>query len=163
LAFFGVIIWGIYSTYSSYKEAKLPVYMIGLYCGIAAIVCAILHINFEKTVVPTFGQGTMTMVLGLVGPGLAYQLWDYGMKFGNAKLLGVSCYLARVMSMTLLVWFGKEPFSIQLVVACALAITGVFICTIDDKWLVRIICAGFRKIRFKPNTTKDLVEDPQLV
>lgn len=157
LAFFGVIIWGAYSTYSSYKE-EVPIYMIGVYCGVAAIICGILHCMLEKTVVPTFGQGSMAIVLGLVGPGLAYQLWDYGMKFGNARLLNVCCYLARVMSMALLVYFGKEPFSSSLVIACAFAIAGVFISSVDERWLKDMIFILF-KIRLGG---RRLVEESQL-
>jgi drug/metabolite transporter (DMT)-like permease len=153
-----VIIWGAYSTYSSYKE-EIPTYMIGVYCGIAAVICLVLHYALEKTMVPTFAQGSMTIVLGLVGPGLAYQLWDYGMKFGNARLLSVSCYFARVMSMALLVWFGKEPFSSALVVACGLAIAGVFISTVDERWLKDILFGRFKRLF----GSKKLVERSQLV
>lgn len=155
LAFFGVIIWGAYSTYSSYHKEKLPVAMIGLYCGIAALICGILHVTLETTVTPTLSQGLMTITLGLVGPGLAYQLWDYGMKFGNARLLSVSCYFARIMSMALLVWFNKEPYSNTLVIACILAITGVFISSVDERWLKDLVFFKFFKTKFN----KKLIEE----
>ena len=115
-----------------------------------------LHLKLEPTVMPTFAQGSMTVVLGLVGPGLAYQLWDYGMKFGNASLLSVICYFARVMSMGLLVWFGKEPFSKSLIIACVLAIAGVFISSVDEKWLRDILSLKFLRVRF---SNKKLIEE----
>ena len=158
LEFFGVIIWGAYYTYSSYKP-EVPTFMIGIYCGVAAIICLALHLRCETTVIPSLGQGSMTVILGLVGPGLAYQLWDHGMKFGDPRLLSVCCYIARVISMALLVWFAKQPFSSALVIACVLAIAGVFISSVDERWLKAILVG-----RFKPRVaTKPLVEGSQLV
>lgn len=134
LAIYGVVIWGIYSVFSCHHK-DVPTDMIGVYCGVGAVITFCLHLNLETTVVPSLKQGGMALTLGLAGPGLAYQLWDHGIKFGNAKLLSVLCYLARIMAMGLLVWFGKEPFSDSLVTACVLTILGVVICTIDDSWL----------------------------
>ena len=139
IAFIGVIIWGLYFIYSCHN-IRIPIDMIGAYCGLGAIITATFHFSLEKTIIPSASQGSMAIILGFAGPGLAYQLWDYGMKFGNAKLLSVSCYPARVLGMILLVYFGKEPFSISLVVACALTILGVFISTMDERLFRKLYC-----------------------
>ena len=133
LAIYGVMIWGAYSVFSRHRT-EVPSDMVGIYCGVGAVLTFIGHCQFETTVIPDFHQGTMAVLLGLAGPGLAYQLWEYGIKFGDAKWLSVACYFARVTAMALLVYFGKEPYSTELVIACTLAIVGVFITSIDEKW-----------------------------
>lgn len=138
LALVGVLLWGLYLTYSRLKP-ETPSDMVGIVCGLGALICLVLHLKLETTMIPTFTQGTYALLLGLAGPGLAYQLWDYGMKFGDAAWLGASCYFARMLGMTLLVLFGKEPFSTKLILSLALASAGVFISSADPKIVKKII------------------------
>ena len=145
LATIGVMLWGAYSTYSKLK-IEMPSDMVGIYCGIGALITCVLHYQLETTVMPTMEQTGLAILLGLAGPGLAYQLWDYGMKYGNARWLSVCCYLVRVIAMTLLVIFDKEPMSQQLVVACSLALLGMLICSCDFSRLKAWLQTRYMKI-----------------
>ncbi len=130
IAIFGVCLWGGYSIFSKYHK-HIPNDMVGIYCGVGALICIILHLFLEDTVVPQCSEIGMAITLGLAGPGLAYQLWDYGIKHGNISILSTGCYFARVSALTLLVCFDKEPFSRELVIACVLTCLGVFIGNLD--------------------------------
>lgn len=131
LAVLGVCLWGSYSVFSNYNK-DIPNDMIGLYCGVGALICWIIHLYVEPTIIPAYNEVGMAIVLGLAGPGLSYQLWDYGVKFGNINILSAGCYFTRVFALVLLVYFGKEPFSKELVVAGILACLGMFISNIDN-------------------------------
>ena len=140
LAVFGALLWGGYSAFSRHHKA-VPTEMIGMYCGVGGIICLILHFQFETFVLPTTSEWFLTVITGISGAGIAYQLWDHGVKYGNIYILSVVTYLARLIAMLLLVIFGKEPFSISLVIACVLSSLGVFISSLDTKRFNRL----FRK------------------
>ncbi len=137
LALFGAFLWSGYSAFSRYHK-KLPTEMIGMYCGLGAVLCLMLHLQFETFVMPTWTEGSLAVVTGISGAGIAYQLWDYGVKFGNVYLLTSVTYVARILAMVLLVAFGKEPLTISLVIACLLASLGVFISSLDTPSFKRI-------------------------
>lgn len=132
LALFGAVLWGGYSAFSRYFKA-VPTEMIGMYCGLGALLCLGLHLKFETFVTPTWTQGSLAVLTGLSGAGIAYQLWDYGVKFGDVYLLSTITYGARIAAMALLVLFGKEPLTLSLVIACSLASLGVFISGLDSQ------------------------------
>ncbi len=127
-ALIGAAIWGGYCAFSRYHK-NLPIEVVGLYCGIGSIICLGLHLKFETFVMPTQSELGFTVLTGMTGAGMAYQLWDYGVKFGNVYLLSVLTYLARLAGLSLLVLFGKEPLSRELVMACLLATAGVIVST----------------------------------
>lgn len=132
LALIGAFFWGGYSAFSRYHK-QLPTEMIGMYCGLGAVICVILHLKFETFVTPTWTQGGLAVLTGISGAGIAYQLWDYGVKFGDVYLLSAITYIARMIAMALLVMFGKEPLTLSLVIACVLASLGVFISSLDTR------------------------------
>lgn len=141
LALYGAMLWGIYSALSRLRK-DIPSDMVGMYCGVGALLCIIGHLTFETTVVPSSTQITVAVLTGLTGPGLAYQLWDYGIKHGNFKLLSSMTYFVRVLAMVLLVSFDKEPVTKALITACALASIGVFITGLDSEmiaWLKKVL------------------------
>ena len=132
LALFGAILWGGYSAFSRH-HSHVPSEMIGMYCGAGAVLCALLHLQFESFVTPTWTEGTLAVITGLSGAGIAYQLWDHGVKFGNVYLVSSVTYIARIAAMAILVMFGKEPLTLSLIIACLLASLGVFISSLDSQ------------------------------
>lgn len=147
LAIVGALLWGGYSAFSRYHKS-VPTEMIGIYCGVGAIICLALHLQFETFVIPTTTEWVLAVATGISGAGIAYQLWDYGVKYGNIYILSVVTYLARLLAMVLLVIFGKEPFSASLVVACLLSSLGVFVSSMESEHFY----AFFRKIFRKQKT-----------
>jgi drug/metabolite transporter (DMT)-like permease len=81
--------------------------------------------------VPSFHDAGFAIGTGILGLGLAYQLWDYGVKFGHVYILGGLTYFARVFAMLCLVVFGKADLTLSLVVACVLSIAGAYICSLE--------------------------------
>jgi drug/metabolite transporter (DMT)-like permease len=157
IALIGITLWSLYSLFSRYK-AKIPSDMMGIYCGFGALISLMLHFLLEgPTVVPNRAEFSMAVILGLAGPGLAYQLWDYGVKYGSVSILSTGCYAARVCALSLLVFFDKEPFSQELVIACILAIAGMLVGNIDKinfkrylnpRWLAGLLL-GTKRLQVK--------------
>lgn len=130
VALVGAAIWGGYCAFSRFKH-HIPTEIIGVYCGLGAVISFVMHLNFEIFVVPTPQTGSLAVLTGITGAGLAYQLWDYGIKHGNIYLLGIWVYGARLMGMALLVLCGKEVLTVGLMIACGLGTLGVLISTAD--------------------------------
>ncbi len=152
LALFGALLWGGYSAFSRYNK-HLPTEMIGMYCGLGGVLCLLLHLKFETFVMPTMTEGSLAVLTGISGAGIAYQLWDYGVKFGNVYLLSSITYIARIIAMALLVMFGKEPLTLSLVIACGLASLGVFISSLDTASFRRF-CRKFTSLSETPLGSK---------
>jgi drug/metabolite transporter (DMT)-like permease len=129
LALVAAIIWSTYTIITRYY-ADTPSEMVGMYCGIGAVVALLLHCQFETWVTPSVFEASMVVLLGL-SSGLAYLLWTYGTQKGNIKLLGVLAYFTPVFSMSLLVLCGKEPMSVALVFACMLVVLGIVVGSLD--------------------------------
>ena len=151
IALLGICCWGFYSVFSKYN-IDIPSDMMGAYCGIGALVCLIIHLCIEVTIIPSCSEVGMAVMLGLAGPGLAYQLWDYGIKYGSISILSTGCYFTRVCALILLVCFDKEPFSKELVIACGLTCLGMLVGNIDQinikqylKYNFNLL-SGFRKL-----------------
>lgn len=132
LALACAFIWSSYSVASRYY-GQVPTLSIGGFCGATAGLALLGHLVLEETVRPTAGQWVALFVMG-VGPlGLAFFAWDYGVKKGNIKLLGVFSYGAPVLSTLLLIFFGFAPFTWQVGLACALVAAGAVLAS--GRWL----------------------------
>jgi drug/metabolite transporter (DMT)-like permease len=127
LALACAFVWAAYSVMSrSLKQA--PTEAVAGFCLATAILAAICHTAFETTVVPA-GAGQWLAILGLgLGPvGLAFYVWDYGVKHGDIRLLGVAAYAAPVLSTLILVAAGVTLATPALALACALIVGGAVV------------------------------------
>ena len=60
-----------------------------------------------------------------LGPvGLAFYVWDYGVKRGDIQVLGAASYLAPLLSTLALIGAGFAEFTPIIGVACALITAG---------------------------------------
>ena len=124
LALCCAFVWSAYSLLSrSLKEA--PSEAVAGYCLATAALAALFHGAFETTVIPA-GAGQWLAILGLgLGPvGLAFYIWDFGVKHGDIRLLGVAAYAAPVLSTLILVSAGIAPATPALALASALIAGG---------------------------------------
>jgi drug/metabolite transporter (DMT)-like permease len=79
----------------------------------------------EETAWPAGPGGwAATVLLGLGPVGLAFYVWDIGVKRGDIQLLGVASYAAPLLSTLALVLAGITPPSPTLLVAAALIAGG---------------------------------------
>jgi len=121
--------WSSYSILSR-RFGAIPTSAVGGFCGATALLALGCHLLFEETVVPQGGEWLAVLGLGLGPVGMAFFTWDYGVKQGDIKLLGVLSYAAPLLSTLLLVAGGLAQATVALGVACGLIVGGAAIATL---------------------------------
>jgi len=87
-----------------------------------------LHLVFEETIWPTTPLAWGGVVaLGLGPVGLAFYLWDIGVKRGDIQLLGTTSYAAPLLSTLVLVLAGLAQASQTLLIAAGMITIGALI------------------------------------
>jgi drug/metabolite transporter (DMT)-like permease len=129
LALCCAFVWSGYSVLSRRLRAA-PTEAVAGFCLVASALAALCHFAFETSVAPS-GPAQWAAIVGLgLGPvGLAFYVWDYGVKNGDLKLLGVAAYAAPVLSTIILVAAGFAPATASLALACALIVGGAVVAT----------------------------------
>lgn len=123
LAFLCALTWSGYSVLSR-RLGSAPTSSVTIFCLASALASWFLHFALEETVWPTGGLGWASTLLLGVGPvGLAFYVWDIGVKQGDIQLLGTSSYAAPLLSTLVLVLAGIAEPGWPLALAAAL-ITG---------------------------------------
>lgn len=129
LAALGAFVWASYSVvsrrFAAVPSESLCVTMLA--CAVPAFAC---HLAFETTLwAPSPVEWAGVLGLGLGSIGLAFVVWDIGMKQGDVALLGVASYAAPVLSTLLLVLAGFAAPTWSLAAACLLIVGGAFVAT----------------------------------
>ena len=98
--------WAGYSVLSR-RLGAVPTDSVAIFCLASAVLSGLLHLGMEDTIWPqgSIGWGS-TLALGLGPLGLAFYVWDMGVKRGDIQLLGVVSYAAPLLSTLILVGFG---------------------------------------------------------
>lgn len=123
LALFCALTWSGYSVLSR-RIGSAPTATVAVFCIATALLSAILHLVLEDTVWPQGATGWLaTVMLGLGPVGLAFYVWDIGVKWGDIQVLGTASYAAPILSTCLLVATGISAPSSTLALA-ALLVTG---------------------------------------
>jgi drug/metabolite transporter (DMT)-like permease len=127
LAVLGAFVWASYSVlsrrFATVPSESLGVTMLG--CAVAAFAC---HAAFETTLwslSPVEWGGVLGLGIGSIG--LAFLVWDIGMKKGDVALLGVASYAAPVLSTLVLVIAGYAEASWLLAASCLLIVVGALV------------------------------------
>jgi drug/metabolite transporter (DMT)-like permease len=127
LALCCAFVWSAYSLLSRRLKAA-PTEAVAGFCLATAALAALCHFAFETTIVPdNAGQWLAILGLGLGPVGLAFYVWDYGVKNGDIRLLGVAAYAAPVLSTLILVGAGFAPATPSLGLACVLIVSGAVV------------------------------------
>jgi drug/metabolite transporter (DMT)-like permease len=123
LALICALTWSGYSVLSR-LVGEAPTQSVAVFCLASAALSLPLHLLFETTVLPnTTTAWISTVLLGLGPVGLAFFVWDIGVKKGDIQLLGTASYAAPLLSTLILVVAGIAPVSLTLAVS-ALLVTG---------------------------------------
>ena len=123
LAFLCALTWSGYSVVSR-SFGAVPTASVVVFCLATAILSALAHVALEETVWPVNALGWLSVVGLGVGPvGIAFFVWDVGVKKGDIQLLGVASYAAPVLSTLALVIAGIAAPTWTLLLAAVL-ITG---------------------------------------
>ena len=129
LAFAAAIVWAAYSVVSR-RFKRVPTDAVAGFCLATAVLAAVCHGLFEPTIWPDHAlQWAAIAALGLGPVGLAFYVWDHGVKHGDIRLLGIASYAAPVLSTLALVAAGFATPSTSLAVACLLIAAGAFVAT----------------------------------
>ena len=129
LAFACAFVWSIYSVLSR-RHKSVPTEAVAGFCCATAILAAGCHYAFETTVWPTQSANWLAIIALGIGPvGIAFYTWDYGVKHGDIRFLGVASYAAPVLSTLILVAAGLAVASWTLALACALIVAAAVIAT----------------------------------
>ncbi|MEX0970560.1 MAG: DMT family transporter [Paracoccaceae bacterium] len=121
------LIWSGYSV-ASRAVGTVPSTIIAAYCAISAVLALACHLLWEVTVWPKTMQAWLALLaLGLGPVGLAFYVWDIGVKRGNIQLLGVLAYGAPMLSTVVLVLAGLAPATPALLGAAALIACGALV------------------------------------
>jgi len=133
LAALGAFVWASYSVisrrFATVPSESLSVTMLG--CAIAAFAC---HAAFETTLwslTPVEWGGVLGLGIGSIG--LAFVVWDIGMKKGDVALLGVASYAAPVLSTLVLVIAGYAAASWLLAASCLLIVVGALVASFQPR------------------------------
>jgi len=124
LAFIGAALWALYSNLR--RKDTLPVISsMTTICFGAAVFCGSITLASASDVPDiSVSQWVVILSLGFGPAGGAFFLWDYGMKIGDAALLGVLGYSAPLISTFLMIAFGLGEFTWNVIAATSLIVSG---------------------------------------
>jgi drug/metabolite transporter (DMT)-like permease len=118
------LMWSSYSVLSR-RLGDAPTETVAIFCVATAILSAVLHLAMEQTVWPAGAVGWgSTIALGMGPVGLAFYVWDIGVKRGDIQLLGVASYAAPLLSTLVLVGAGVADPSWVLALSALLITLG---------------------------------------
>ncbi len=124
LALLAALTWALYSVLSR-RIGEVPTASVAVFCLATAALSAITHLGLETTEWPIGQTGWLSVLaLGLGPVGLAFYVWDLGVKKGDIQLLGVVSYAAPLLSTLALVVAGIAKPTAHIAVAALLITTG---------------------------------------
>lgn len=128
----GAVVWAAYSVLSR-RFAAVPSESVGVTTLACAVLATACHLAFETTVWPASPAEWAGIIgLGVGSIGLAFLVWDIGMKQGDVSFLGVASYAAPVLSTLILVVTGYAPASWLIGLSCLLIVAGALVASWDD-------------------------------
>jgi drug/metabolite transporter (DMT)-like permease len=124
LAFAAALTWTAYSVMSRRIDG-VPTGSVAVFCLATALLSVPAHLMLEETVWPrSMASWLSVLALGLGPVGLAFYVWDVGVKQGDIQLLGVASYAAPLLSTFALVVTGYAAWTPRIGVAAALITAG---------------------------------------
>lgn len=111
-------------TWSSYSVAsrlfsRVPTDIVTGFCLATAALALICHLLLETTAWPDGARQWLAVAgLGLGPVGLAFFVWDHGVKHGDIQVLGAASYTAPLLSTLFLVVLGYSELTWTIALAC---------------------------------------------
>jgi len=130
-ALIAALVWSSYSVLSR-RFADVPSDAIAGFCVVTALLAGICHLLLETTVWPANGwQWAAVIGLGLGPVGLAFYVWDIGVKRGDIQVLGAASYSAPLLSTLILILSGYAQYTHIILIACLLITLGAVVAAKD--------------------------------
>lgn len=112
----------------SRRLKDVPTAAVAVFCLASAVLSLGLHVMLEDTIWPTSRLGWLSVAaLGLGPVGLAFYVWDIGVKQGDIQLLGTASYAAPLLSTLVLVLAGAAEATWGLAIAALLITFGALV------------------------------------
>lgn len=126
------VVWATYSV-ASRLFSRVPTQAVTLYCFVTTGLAIIAHLMFEQTVWPATNTAWLAVLLLGLGPvGGAFYLWDFAVKQGDIRLLGVLGYFVPLLSLLILVVAGISSPGAMIWLAALLIIAGAVLAASDS-------------------------------
>jgi drug/metabolite transporter (DMT)-like permease len=123
--------WATYSVVSR-RMAAVPTEAVAGFCLATAALSLLVHPLVEDTVLPADGTAwAMVVLLAALPVGLAFFVWDHGVKKGDIQVLGAAAYAAPVLSTLVLVAAGYGSLSPAVAFACLMVTGGAMLAAKD--------------------------------
>jgi drug/metabolite transporter (DMT)-like permease len=133
-AFVAAFVWAAYSVMSR-RLKSVPTDAVAGFCLMTALLAAVAHKTVETTVWPeTPAQWLAVIALGVGPVGIAFYVWDIGMKRGDIRVLGAASYATPLLSTGFLILAGFAAPSPSLLIAALLIAGGGLIAAKDMVW-----------------------------
>lgn len=126
------VIWATYMLVARH-HTNVPSEITGFFSGGAALISLCLHYLFESFVMPDLREWPLLLFMGIGVAGISFPLWDFGIKKGNFKLLGILSYFVPLLSVMFLIFAGVTQFSSSLLIAFALIFAGSSTVSLIDR------------------------------
>lgn len=123
LAGAAAVTWALYSVMLR-RLAAVPLGAMAGFCAVTAVLAGVLTSATEAPIMPDGRGWAMVGLLGLGPLGVAFVLWDMGMKRGDPRLLGTVAFATPVLSTLVLAAGGYVALSPVVVAAAALVAAG---------------------------------------
>ncbi len=133
IALLSALAWVLYCLFAKYNP-QTPLEMNGIWCGMAAPCCLVLHLIWETTVIPSAYEW---MVMSLMGVGIAsfsLLMWSESLRKGHFHLLHVFAYLTPMLSVLMLIVCEKAECKAALFISCQLVVFAGMVCMLSE-WL----------------------------
>jgi drug/metabolite transporter (DMT)-like permease len=131
MALAAAFIWASYSVLSR-RFHNVSTDVVTGFCLVTALLAALCHLWLEETVSPDQTVEWLAVAgLGLGPVGLAFYVWDIGMKHGDIRILGAASYCAPLLSTLILIAMGYSEFTSVIGLACVLITVGALIAAKD--------------------------------
>lgn len=125
------VTWAIYSVLSR-RLGTVPTTAVAGFCLATALLSIPCHLAFEPTVWPAGWIEWLAVIgLGLFPVGLAFFVWDHGVKRGDIQVLGATSYLTPLLSTGLLVLAGQGALTPAIGFAAVAVTFGALIASKD--------------------------------
>lgn len=133
--------WATYSVLSR-RMASVPTEAVAGFCLATSVLSFAAHAASETTVLPAGPvEWAMVGLLAALPVGLAFFVWDHGVKRGDIQVLGAAAYAAPVLSTLILIAFGWGELTPVTGLAC-LMVTGGALVAAQDLFRPRRTAAG---------------------
>jgi drug/metabolite transporter (DMT)-like permease len=96
-------------------------------CAISALLCAVVHVVCEPTIVPSAGGIAAAAAVGIVPLAFGNLVWDEGFRRGDSHLLAVMAYATPLCSALLLAMLGLEAFTWSLFIGAIVIVVAGYL------------------------------------